>query len=176
MNKKIGLILIAMGIFLITSCNSNPSLCPDDFSLTLNWNTGALPPQYYYTYTIKMNPQGKTEFSYQPGYESNNADNWQTDFTLTPQQMDELYQFLEENNVLRSNWKKGQPMLGGSGTSIQINAGGKEYLIPSVSSMEQTDREIVYAVMDRINELVPREIWDEMNARQLQVEESYDYK
>ena len=168
------LLNLALTIISITACTFTPAQRPDDFSLSFSWNTGSLPPQYHYTYTITIDSGGKGEFTYQPGYEQDEVDLWQITFTLTAQEMDNLYQYIAENELMRSSWKEGKKLLGGSGTSMRITADGKEYHVPSISEVTDDDRTTINAAMDYINNLVPKNIWDEMNARQQEYSESFD--
>lgn len=173
MNRLFLYMFLVMFLFFCSGCSNTSPERPSDFCISLDWNTGALPPQYYYSYTIEIQPSGEGVFVYQAGYEGDESLRWQTGFMLDGKQMDDLYTFLRENDLLRSKWAEGQPLLGGSGTSIRITADGKEFLIPSISELEQDDRKTVQKAIDTINQLVPQEIWDEMNARQDAYENSY---
>ena len=171
--NSLGVLLILL-TSIFTACAAEPVQRPEDFSLTFGWNTGALPPQYFYSYTISVEPDGTGKLTYQPGYQLDNTENfWQTEFNLTNKQMDDLYQYLLDNDLLRSSWKEGEILLGSSGTSISITANGKEFLVPSISKLQQADRLLVNAAMDYIHSLVPQDIWDEMDARQQKYEAEF---
>lgn len=174
MNRLFISMLLVMVLFSISGCSVSPHEYPSDFHISLGWNTGALPPQYYYSYTIDIQSSGESILVYQAGYEVDESLCWQTDFKLSEKQVDDLYTFLQKNDLLRSDWTEGQPLLGGSGTSIRITADGKEFLIPSISELEQADRRIVQKAIDTINQLVPQKIWDEMKNRQDAYEQSYE--
>ena len=170
-------LVLLLGVTLLLSlaaCNAVSNQLPQDFNLYQSWNTGALPPQYVYTYSINIDTQGTGEFVYHPGYEADTADDWHTNFSLSSQQMDDLYQYLLEHDLMRSVWEEGQPLIGGKGTSLQITAGGEIFEVPSVSELTQADRETVNDAIDYINGLVSQDIWGEMEARQKIYEEEFE--
>lgn len=166
MKEPTRIFLLLIMFFSITACVSKTNERPEDFSLSLYWNTGALPPQYHYSYSINIQPAGEGVFEYQAGYDEDEEHHWLTDFSLDESQLDTLYQYLSDNSLLRSDWQTGHPLIGGQGTSINIHSNGKDFNIPSISELEQKEREVVEKAVDVINELVPQEIWNEMNARQ----------
>ncbi|MDP2964490.1 MAG: hypothetical protein Q8N39_00470 [Pelolinea sp.] len=152
--------------------NQLPAETANDFSLRFKWNTGTLPPQYTYTYTILLEP-GKGSLEYQPGYGDDNSLQWSVDFALSEKQMHDLFDYLNSQDMFRSSWKKGEPMLGGSGTSLILNANGKQYTIPSISILASSEYARVDAAMEAIRALVPQTIWDEMDVRQKEYEANY---
>jgi len=158
----------------VTACSASSNRHPADFSLTFDWNTGSLPPQYHYSYTITIQSDGKGSLDYQPGYEPNEATRWQTEFSLTVKQMDALYGYLIENDLLRATWNLGEPSLGGSGSSLVVTAGGKEYAVPSISELQPEDRKRLEVTIDAIKNLLPQNIWDELDARQEVYESGFE--
>jgi hypothetical protein len=160
----------------MTACARPSAARPDDFGLTLEWDTGALPPPYHYSYTITINPDLSGQFSFQPGYAPENLNEfWETEFDLQNIDLDALYQTLIEKDALRSKWSTGQPLLGGQGTSLTIIASGKEYKVPSVSILTRSEREKVEALIEIIRGYVPQTIWDEMASRQAKFEAGFEY-
>ena len=168
--------LLLTACLVLSACERTPAARPDDFSLTLEWDTGALPPPYHYSYIVAIGPGLAEKFSFQPGYAPDNAeDAWQTKFELGSQDLDALYQILVEKDMLRSQWSTGQPLLGGQGTSLAISAGGKEYRVPSISVLTRSEREKVDEIIEIIRGYVPQAIWDEMVARQAEFEAGFEY-
>ncbi len=165
--------LIFPFIFGLTACLSLPLERPQDLSLQLDWNTGALPPRYHYSYSIRIDSQGNGEFDYHPGYKDDTKNDLHEEFSLSAAQMDALYQYLLDNKLIRSSWETDRQLIGGKGTSINIVADGKEYTVPSVSELRDDDRDLVYKAIDYINSLVPDDIWEEKEARQKAFEDSY---
>jgi len=160
-------------LICFTSCTSMPEKYPDDFSLVLEWDTGALPPEYHYQYTITIGPGPQGEFVYHPGYEASPDNTWITTLSVSIDDLQSLYDYLRENGVLRKNWQKGMPLLGGQGTSIIITAFDQQYLVPSVSEVSQNERELVERTIEEIRSYVPADIWAELDSRQSDYEQNY---
>ncbi|MDP2965526.1 MAG: hypothetical protein Q8N39_05730 [Pelolinea sp.] len=159
----------------LNACARMPAARPDDFSLTLDWGTGALPPPFHYSYTIAIGPNLVGKFTYQPGYgPEDSVEIWKTDFNLESNDLDALYSTLAEKGMLCSSWSTGQPLLGGKSTSLIITASGKDYHVPSVSELTQSERDKVEAIIDTIRGYVPQAIWDEMNECQAEFEEGFE--
>jgi len=157
------------------SCEAKELQMPDDFSLSFDWNIGALPPKYHYAYVITIGSGTQGEFEYVPGYDNSGESNgWITSFSLSKDALEELYGYLKNKDIFRTRWKTGRGLIGGSTTSLIITAYGKEYQIPSISELKDADRILVEEVMDMIRGYVPDSIWEEMNDRQTRYEESYE--
>lgn len=172
--KTIILAIFAASLAL-SACARTPAARPDDFSLRLEWDIGALPPQYHYSYTITISPDLIGEFTYQPGYgPEDSGEFWRTEFNLESKDLDALYSMLDEKGMLRSRWATGQPLMGAQGTSLVITASGNEYPVPSVSVLTRSEREKVETVIETIRGLVPKAIWDEMEARQADFEAGFE--
>ena len=182
MLRKIFAVLICT--LVTVACSQLPTITPpdsselptetaQDFSLLFEWNTGTLPPQYTYTYTIILGP-GKGRLEYQPGYADDNSQQWMVDFTVSEKQMHDLYEYLNSQNMFRSSWKEGEPMMGGSGTTLILKAFEEQYTIPSISILSSSEYARVDAAMEAIRALVPQTIWDEMDARQKEYETNYE--
>ncbi len=160
---------------LTAGCTQVPAEMPDDFGIKLEWNTGALPPQYTYMYTVTIGPGQQGKLEYRPGYDPEDDTHfWSADFTPGKNQMAALYDYLQENDMMRTKWQKGQVLLGSSGTSVTLTAYGKTYLIPSIAELDKDERIRAEAAMDAIRSLVPQELWEEMEARQAAYEEAFE--
>ena len=166
-------LLLLFLVFFFIGCQRSEHEVPHDFYIQLDWNTGALPPQYYYTYSVSIDSLGNGTFSYHPGYEDDISNDWKTGFSLAEEQVDDLYKYLDENDLLRNDWQSGQPLLGGKGTGITITTDGRQYAIPSVSELAEKDRRVVNNAIDFVNSLVEQDIWDEMETRQEAYEQAY---
>jgi hypothetical protein len=161
---------------VLNACARVTTARPDDFSLILEWDTGALPPPYHYSYIISIGPDAAGQFTFQPGYApENSGELWETEFDLQSTELDTLYQTLIEKEALRAKWSTGQPLLGGQGTSLTITSNGNKYKIPSVSILTRSEREKVEALIEIIRGYVPKSIWDEMAARQAEFEAGFEY-
>jgi hypothetical protein len=152
-----------------------PEKYPEDFSLVLEWDTGALPPEYHYQYTIAIGPGTQGEFVYHPGYEASPENTWITALMISGDDLQSLFEYLSENNMLRKNWQTGMPLLGGQGTSIMITAFDQQYLVPSVSEVSQNERGLVEQAIEEIKSYVPADVWAEMGSRQSDYEQNFRY-
>lgn len=170
---KIRIIIILLSLVVLSSCAGMPDKYPRDFSLVMDWDTGALPPEYHYQYTITIGPGPQGEFAYHPGYEDNASFAWITSFEVGENDLQSLYSYLKEKNILRNQWESGQPLVGGQGTRVIIYAFDQRYLVPSVSEVSPKERDLVDQTIELIRTYVPEHIWTEMEQRQTEYESSF---
>ena len=168
-----GILAVLIFNLALVACSQLPVEIPQDFSLLFEWDTGTLPPQYTYSYTIMLE-NGKGRLEYQYGYDDDSSKQWSFDFTVSKKQMSDLYEYLNRQNMFRSSWEKGEPMLGGSGSALLLKANGEEYIIPSISILTSSEYTRVDAAFEAIRALVPSSIWDELNAHQREYEANYE--
>ena len=174
-------IIVFIAMIGCMSCYPEPAKeCPEDLTVRFYWNTPPLSPEYNYYYGITIGPGLKGLFEYQPGYpdtswEPLSPDVWEVNFEVSQDQVDHLYQLLIENNLFKRRWEKTDEVAeGGSSSSIRIIANGREYdRIPNESEIKPEDRKKVAPVSKYLREIVPTNIWEEMEERQRQFEESY---
>lgn len=166
-------LLIAITLINITGCTRSKEYT-EDLTVKLYWDTGTLPPEYYYYYRITIGPDYTGIFEYQPGYgEPPAPDVWKVNFKVSQDQLDYLYLLLIENNLFKDEWETTESAGGGSFSSIIIISGGREYKIPSNTELKKEDIAKIDVVSDYLKEIVPADTWKEMNKRQLQFEESF---
>lgn len=175
MKLKSLFLFLPLLLFCFTACVTMPEKYPDDFSLVLEWDTGALPPEHHYQYTVALGPGPQGEFVYHPGYEASAENTWITPFLVNIGDLQSLFNYLRENDVLRKNWQKGVPLLGGQGTSIIITAFDQQYLVPGISEVNQNERGLVEQTIEEIRSYVPAEVWAEMELKQSEYERNYQY-
>lgn len=169
------IVVLSASFFVFSSCSGLPAETPEDFSVVFSWDTGSLPPQYHYSYTITVGTGPQGEFVYQPGYDEQDRTNmWVADFVLTQVELDTLFASLKELGMMRSRWNTGRRLIGGSNTEMVITAFGKEYRVPSLAEVREEDRTRVEEAMEAILEAVPQDIWEEMEARQQVYEENFE--
>lgn len=167
--------LMGLLVLLCGSCVGKTGKMPEDFSLTMEWNTGALPPKYTYMYTITIQPGQVGEMVYRPGYDpEDDSQLWVAAFTPEKAQMEALYATLQEQDMFRNNWKKGEILLGSHGTGLTLNANGKTFEVPSVSELDRDERIQAEAAMDAIRAVVPQALWDELETRQAAYEAEFE--
>jgi len=167
--------LVSTQIFIFTGCKQVDKNIPEDFEVSMHYDTGSLPPQYHYYYKIKIGPGEQCFFEYQPGYGEPPAPQiWKSSFNISLEQLDSLYSLLADYNFFRKSWKEGEMPCGSDSTSFEIKAGSKIFKIPSDSGLKGDDAAKVREVAEIIKELVPKKIWSEMQAMQQDFENSYD--
>ena len=175
-------IIVFISMIICMSCYEEPAKeCPEDLTVEFYWTTPPLSPEYNYYYGITIGPGLQGLFEYQPGYpdtswEPLSPDVWEVSFEVSQDQMDHLYQLLIENDLFKRKWETtNEVAVGGSSSSIKIIANGREYdKIPGESEIKPEDGRKVYTVSDYLREIVPTNIWEEMEERQIQFEESYN--
>ena len=161
---------------LTAGCAGGQPAMPDDFGLSLNWNTGALPPQYRYEYVITIGPGAQGELDFLPGYDgASGSERWVVPFEISRAELENVYAYFADNDLLRARWNTGRELIGGSTTSLIVTAFGKEYQIPSISELQGEDKQLVEKAMDAIRAVVPETIWEEMNDRQAEFENNFQY-
>ena len=173
MVRRIFIILIYT--LVIAACSQLPVVRPQDFSLTLEWDTGSLPPQYTYMYVINLGPGLEGELVYRPGYDPNDiSQQWMASFSIKEKQMEELFAYLESQDLFRSKWKQGEVMEGSPGSNLILQADGQEFHVPSISELDRNEFVLVDNAIEAIRALVPKTIWDEMDARQTEYETNFE--
>jgi hypothetical protein len=161
--KKFMILSIIAGIFILTGCSQAAEKQPDDFTLYYYWNTGALAPEYYYQYEIEIGPAGNGILTLQNGYEEDDENEKIFEFAVSQSDWNDFFDWLNENKILRKNWKEsGEILLGGSTTEVKLQVNGEKYIVPSVSVLSQNEREIYYALEEQIKLLVPADIWKQI--------------
>jgi len=175
-NIKITFVTILLLVIILAShigCTKVKEY-PEDLIVKFYWDTGTLPPEYYYYYRIIIGPGLQGLFEYQPGYgEPPAPDVWRVNFTVSKDQLGYLYQLLVENNLFKDKWETTEMAVGGSVSSIAITANGREYKIPSNAELKKEDSIKIDIVSDYLRGIVPTYIWEEMEKRQNQFEESF---
>lgn len=176
--KMVSLLLLVL-VFGLAGCSRHSGSGsagsenkPDDFSITLDWATGPMPdPQMYYFYSIQVGPSGEGRLHYQSGDRSLELD---APFSVSDENLLQLYKLCYEQGALSSNREEGEPLDGGPDISIQIFSNGHSYVYPSVSELSESERSIAYLIADKVQKMVPGDLWDEMNQLQLNYETSHD--
>lgn len=140
---------------------------PDDFSISYQYNSGSVPPPYYYEYTITMTPAGQGEIQLVPDHAAESVPQWTETFELDDQTIDELYSLLVSEGAFSNNWQEASPpRLGAPSEVVQITAQGQQMQIPAQVAGEQnrTKDKLTKA----IKALVPESVWQSLKNRHTQ--------
>ena len=122
---------------LLTGCASLlstpfPTVRPDDFQLEYYWETGSLPPPYFYSYRIPLGPGTRAEIEFQADYSGDNTPVWLEVIDITENDLDQLYEMLYTMGMFE---KEGRQVTdtptGGSASSLTGMAYGNRFDIPS---------------------------------------------
>ncbi len=141
-----------------------PEPRPPDFSLVYEWSEGSLPPPYHYEYSIRIGEDGAGEVRMLPDYEYSNPPEWVEAFHVTPEQLDEFYQSAWSAGLFATRWETEEdPPVGGSSESLLVTAAGKKYQIPWYVPPEQ--QAAVETIIHAVNDLVPADLWQTLEAR-----------
>jgi hypothetical protein len=164
-------IILTLALFGIGGCAQEPVSRPSDFKVVLSWHTGAVPENYWYSYRLIIGPSETGKLHYRSG---NGQVEWSDEFAVSNEDLDKLYTQVREQGMLRSNWKQGDQIDGGPATSIQITSNGKFHSIGERSELIEAERELVDALIDRLESLVPDDLWETMYQLQAEQEMNAD--
>ena len=176
--RKIILIII---LLLLTACSTEavqntvaentatpmPTLLPrerpSDFQVSYYWETGSLPPPYFYSYTITIGPGAEGTIKFEPGYSTYDPPTWVEDFQLSESDLDLLYEELYQANIFVGEWQQKEDIpIGGSADKMAVTAYGRVYSVPSYVEGEEKSK-AVREIYKEIEAFVPQEIWDKLN-------------
>ena len=171
------LLLTLIAFFCIGCATLQPSMHesksrPADFAVEYEWREGSRPPPYHYEYSISVRPAGDGEIVLIPNYPADGVPRWTEKFQIAERDLNELYRAMAENRLFTQQWRQLEPApIGGSNQTLVVTARGKrikvaDYLI----SGQQAPARVMYAA---VRALVPREIWDQMQARREQYMREY---
>lgn len=167
--------LILLSLFLLYSCNHNRasgkesaeiSKRPDDLVINLYYDTGPVPDDHYYSYSITIGPgsSGVLEFT-KAGQAF--AEKEQENFTLDEKDLDKLYSYLLENNILRNDWKSAESLDGAPNMSISVSTGSTSYHTGQIPELVSDDCRIAENAFEHLLGYVPEELIKEMHSVQI---------
>ncbi len=136
---------------------------PKDFSLRLYYDTGSLPAEYFYYYSIDIGPENVCAFEFLPGRgESFTPEVYVQEFSVSTEDLDALYTYLKEHGVFKEEWQKGEELDGGPNITIAITANKKQYDTGRIPELESEDYRTANNAFEYILGYVPEKIWQEM--------------
>lgn len=161
------LIVVLSSCSRLSPATDVPDARPDDFSVEYEWREGSLPPPYHYEYTIVIKPDSEGEVTMIPDYPSETAPEWTETFTVEEEELDSLYQVMVDNGLFTQKWRTlDLSPVGGGRQSMTVTAGGEQVTLePHLVSDQEVSAEAMYSAVEA---LVPKEIWDKLNARREQ--------
>jgi hypothetical protein len=168
MMKTVLAFLLLISLTLFTACAPAPPAPsenrPDDFRILYQWWAGSMPPPYYYEYRLEVDPTGAAWIILTPDYPASQVPSYTENFSLSEQQLEDLYQEMVELGLFRLNWQaEDSPPVGGSTSLLTVTAGGREIRILSYTIERQ--RQQAERMADTVRGTVPQEVWDRLEEK-----------
>ena len=140
---------------------------PDDFGVEYEWRAGSLPPPYHYSYTVIIKPSCQSEIVLIPDYSSITVPKWTESFKVEDQGLNDLYRVMVENGLFTQKWRQlDKAPVGGSSQTLVVTAQGKRFKVEDyLVSEQQVSAAEMYAA---VRALVPKDIWERLQARRQQ--------
>ncbi|MBM4157932.1 MAG: hypothetical protein FJ216_04025 [Ignavibacteria bacterium] len=131
----------------------------------------SVPAPYFYQYKITVNSNLECEIKYILGYEESQSHVYKCDFKIKKSQLKSLKKFIKNSKILTSDIKQSNDIpCGGCSESIIIITTQKiskkstdSIRIPSYP--EKKYEEVITSLYKRINNLVPKNIKDELEQK-----------
>jgi hypothetical protein len=148
---------------------------PDDFGVEYEWREGSLPPPYHYEYTVIVKPSSRIEIVLTPGYPSTSVPKWTEFFKVEEQGLNDLYRVMVENGLFTRQWRQlDAAPVGGSNQTLVVTAQGKRIKVEDyLVSEQQVSAKVMYAA---VQALVPKEIWERLQARRQQYMQEHPHR
>jgi len=166
------MIVIGLPLFL-TGCASLvpspaptpfPTSRPVDFQFKYYWETGSLPPPYFFAYEIFVGPGAKGEIKFQADYSGDNTPIWIETIDITENDLDQLYEMLYAMGMFEKEWLQVTDTPTGGGASYLAGIAYEQaFNIPSYVAGEQQAQD-AKALYEHIDSLVPKGTWDKLMA------------
>lgn len=162
--KKLLLLVIFLGFVGCATPRSTPwpETRPDDFQIEYYWETGSLPPPYFYSYKISIGPGNHGEINFQADYSDEDPPVWIENIEVSDAELGQLYQMLHEMGMFEKEWQQAADTPdGGSVSKLSGDAYGYEFAIPSFVAGKQQEKD-ARALYEYIETLVPQETWEKL--------------
>src|SRR4051812_12998157 len=131
---------------------------PVDFTVNYKWRAGSMPPPFHYEYSVVIGPGTEGKVVYTPNYPSDGVPTWTETFSVTSEQLDQLYNLVLAKKVFATNWQRMQDFpVGGSQEWADVTANGREISIPEF--VQSPDDVAAGAIYSTVKEFVPQAIW-----------------
>lgn len=162
--KKLLLLVIFLGFVGCATPRSTPwpETRPDDFQIEYYWETGSLPPPYFYSYRITVGPGAGGEIKFQADYSGEETPLWVEAIDITENDLDQLYKTLIAMGMFEIEWLQATDIpTGGSASFLTGLAHGTKFSIPSFVAGKQQEKD-ARALYEYIKTLVPQETWEKL--------------
>jgi hypothetical protein len=136
---------------------------PKDFTLSLYYDTGPLPAEHFYYYSITIGPENVCRFEFLPGRgEPPAPEVYVQEFSVSSEGLDALYAYLKEHGLFKEDWQKGEDLDGAPNITIAITANKRQYETGPIPELGSEDYRTANNAFEYILGYVPEEIWQEM--------------
>ena len=146
--------------------------CPEDFWVELHWRAGSLPPPLHYESTITITSSGQSKMVLTPDYRRAGVPEWTEQFHVEEPNVRNLYRVMVENGLFTHRWRKmATGPTGGGYRRLVVIASGKRFMVEDyVVSEHRASARVMYAA---VQALVPKNLWEQLEARREQYIEEY---
>ena len=146
------LFLIFFTLLLVGCASTNfSSERPNDFQLKYYWETGSLPPPYFYSYRILIGPGTQGKIKFQADYSDEDPPIWIEAIKISENDLDQLYQMLYGMGMFEKEWQQEMDIPDGSiARKLSGLAYGEAFSIPSYVDGDQQakDARMLYEVIE----------------------------
>ena len=158
-------LVLTLALSLLAPCSPSDTTAaerPADFTLRYQWDTGSLPPPY--SYQVRVSVDGDGSGTAQIRMNGSGAPAWSESVRASAEQMDETYKAFCESGVFATEWRNPDSIpVGGSSWRLRATALGERVVIPPYAV--STPARSLDRVVDVIEEIVPRRIWQTLEAK-----------
>ncbi|CRK56449.1 hypothetical protein [Alloactinosynnema sp. L-07] len=156
--------LLAVVLLVTAGCSpSLPSAMPDDFTATVEYETGSLPPRYRYEWRLTLTVTEAT-VSWKPGYDKSTPP-WTTTVPVTREARATFYDRLRSSGGLQASSSNSDGMTGGSTGSVHATVDGETYDSAELG-LSRDSRGLLETVEDAAKDLVPASVWADFDRKQ----------
>jgi hypothetical protein len=160
-------ILFLFSLPLLTACQRTPAVPaerPEDFRLVYQWWAGSMPPPYYYEYRLEMEGSGSAWIILTPDYPSPTVPAFTENFSLSPAELDDLYQKLAGQGLFSQRWQAEEyPPVGGSTWLLEATAAERNVRLLSYTVERQQPQ--AEQIAEAVQAVVPAEVWERLEAK-----------
>lgn len=145
------LVLLAT-LLTLSACVSRTEAPTNAFAGSIEYTKGSVPPPYHYSWRIDVDTTTAT-IAWTPGYDD--QDPWTATVDITEQDRERLYERLDTAGLFREN---NSDENGVGGPTGQVTTDDTTYRVES--------RDLLEEVTAAAEDLVPDEVWLDMNDKQ----------